>query len=104
MGIVSRRSLIGTAASWFEDLVQAQTSMTWGGAWMRLHPTEWARGVGFETGGLDCDGEHRARHKRAAAVAGVALQNSADGQRPRLGHELSHHIGGRGGGQGRSVP
>ncbi len=75
MGIVSRSPSIGTTASWFDGLVQVRDPMTWGGARMRSHPIEWARDAGFETGELDSDGEHRARHKRAAAMARVALQD-----------------------------
>jgi hypothetical protein len=39
-----------------------------------------------------------------AAIADVALPDGAKGWRSRLGHELSHHVGGRGGGQGCNVP
>ena len=44
-----------------------------------------------------------ARRKLVAAIADVALHYSGNGWRLRLGHEVSHHIGGRGGGQGRNV-
>ena len=104
MGIVSRRPSIGTAASWFDGFVQVRDSTTRCGARTRWCPIDWARGAVFETSEPGSDDECRARHKRAAAVAGVALQDSAERQRPRLGHELSHHMGRRGGGQGRSVP
>ena len=104
MGIVSRCPLIGIAASWCDGLAQVQDPMTRGCARMRWRPTDRARDAVFQTSEPGNDKERHGRHKEAAAMAGVALQNSADGSRPRLGHELSHHIGGRGGGQGRSVP
>ncbi len=78
MGIVSRRPSIGTAVSWFDGFAQVRGLVTRGGARMRSHPIEWARGAGFESGELDSDGEHRARHKRAATMVGVALQGRAD--------------------------
>jgi hypothetical protein len=73
MGIVSRRTLIEIAASWFDGVVQVRGSVTWGGARVRQHPIEWARDAGLRLVTFDSDGEHRARHKRAAAMAGVAL-------------------------------
>ena len=78
--------------------------MTRGGARVRWRPTDRARDAGFEISKLGSDEKRRARHKVVAAIVGVALQDSADRWQPRLGHELSHHIGGRGGGHGRSVP
>jgi hypothetical protein len=71
---------------------------------MRRRPIDWARDVVLETSEPDSDDECHARHKRRAAMVSVALQDRADGWRLLLGHELSHHMGGRGGGQGRSVP
>jgi len=38
------------------------------------------------------------------AVGGVAGQDGADSKRRSLVHELSHHMGGRGGGQGGRMP
>ncbi len=104
MGIVSRGPSIGTAASWFGGLTQMRDPMTRGGARMYWRPIDRARDAVSETSELGSDGERRARHDRAAAMVGVALFDSAKGFWPRLGHELSHHIGGRGGGQSRSVP
>jgi len=78
MGIVSRSPLIGTAASWFGRLVQVRDRMTRGGAWMRWRPTDRVRDAVFLTSEPGSDKEHRARHKRAAAMAGVALQGRAD--------------------------
>jgi len=71
---------------------------------MRWRLTDRARDAVFQTSELGSDEERRARHKVVAAIVGVALQDRADGSRPRVGHELSHHIGERGGGQGRIVP
>ena len=104
MGIVSRRPSIGTAASWFDGFAQVREPMTRDGTRMRRRPIDWARDVVLETSEPGSDEKHRARHKQRAAMAGVALQDRADGWRLLLGHELSHHIGGRGGGRGRSVP
>jgi len=71
---------------------------------MGWRPTDRARDAVFLTSEPGSDKERGARRKRAAAMVGVALQDSANRCRPRLGHELLHHIGGPGGGQGRSVP
>jgi hypothetical protein len=40
----------------------------------------------------------------AGAVFGVALPDRAESERRALGHELSHHIGGRDGGSGFRMP
>ena len=71
---------------------------------MRWRTINRGRDAVFEASEPGNNKERRARRKRATAMAGVALQDSADRSRPRLGHELSHHMGGRGGGYGRSVP
>ena len=75
MGIVSRRPLIGTAASWSDGLAQVRDPMTRGGAWMRWRPTDRARDAVFQTSEPGNDKERCARHKRAAAMAGVAFQD-----------------------------
>ncbi len=104
MGIVWRSPSIGTAASLFDGLVQVRDPMARGGVRMHWRSIDRVRDAVFETSELSGGEERRARHKVVAAMVGVALQDRADGWRPRLGHELSHHIGGRGGGQGRNVP
>jgi len=78
MRIVSRRPLIGTAASWSDGLAQVRDPMTRGGARMRWRPTDRARDAVFQTSEPGNDKEHHARHKRFAAMAGVAFQDRAD--------------------------
>ncbi len=75
MGIVSRRPLIGTAASWSDGLAQVRDPMTRGCARMRWCATDRARDAVFEISELGNDKERHARHKRAAAMAGVAFQD-----------------------------
>ncbi len=104
MGIVSGGPSIGTAASWFHGFAQAWELLARGGARMCWRPIDRARDAVFENSKAGSDDERRARQKRIAAIVGVALRDRADGSRPRVGHELSHHIGGRGGGHGRSLP
>ena len=79
MGIVLRRPLIGTAASWFNGLAQVRDPMTRGDAWMRWRTTDRARDAIFDTSELGSDKQRRARHKLVAAMADVALQDSASG-------------------------
>jgi hypothetical protein len=71
---------------------------------MRWRPIDRAREAVFQTNELGNDGKCRLRHELLAADFGVASRDGPNGWRQRLGHELSHHIGGRGGGQGGSVP
>ncbi len=104
MGIVSRSPSIGTDAGWLDGFAQMQDPMAQGCARILWRPIDRARDAVFGLSDLVSNIECLAWHKVVTAIVGVALQDRADEWRPRLGHELSHHIGGRGGGQGRSVP
>ncbi len=75
MGIVSRRPLIGTAASWSDRLAQVWDPMTGGCARMRWRPTDRVRDAVSEISELSSDEKRRARHKVVAAIVGVALQD-----------------------------
>jgi hypothetical protein len=71
---------------------------------MRWRPIDRAREANFQTSELGNDRNRRPGHELLAAVFGVASRDESNGWPQRLDHELSHHIGGRGGGRGCSVP
>jgi hypothetical protein len=107
MGFVWRGPSIMTVASrpeGFAQIGQVGHSVRRRGILMCWGPTDHPREAACETCEPGNNGESRERPAVLAAIVDVALRKGAKGWRQRLCHELSHHIGGRGGGHGDSLP
>ena len=104
MGLASLSPSVGAAVDWCDQPARMQHSTRRLGARMLRRPVNRLGEAIFGHHGRDDDEARRTRRELVAAISSVALRDGANSWRSRLGHELSHHIGGRGGGQGCNVP
>jgi len=104
MGFAQRVPWTGTVACRRDEVPRMQDCMARNGSRTMQHAIDRQHNAVFEINALDDGEEYSARHELVAAASGVALLSSAAGWHRRLGHEVSRHMGWRGGGHGCSLP